>query len=168
LHTPARSNADLISRSLAVGQRLGFLFLTLMLLLVLSRPLRAHEFQAGDLDIDHPWSREVPQGARVAAGYVVIRNHGAAADRLLSVSSAISGKSEIHEMAVNAEGVMTMRPVAGGVEIPADGEFALKPGGFHIMFMELTERPKGGEKFTGTLIFEKAGKVDVEFEVESR
>lgn len=168
LHTPARSKAVLLSRSPAVGQRLSFLFLTLMLLLILSRPLWAHDFKAADLDIDHPWSREVPEGARVAAGYVVIKNHGATADRLLSVSSEISGKSEIHEMAVNAEGVMTMRPVPAGVEIPAGGEFALKPGGFHLMFMELKKRPKAGETFPGALTFEKAGKVNVEFEVEFR
>lgn len=157
-----------LARFRSVEERIGIFGFTLMLMLVLSRPLWAHEFKLGDLEIDHPWSREIPAGAKVAAGYMIIKNSGAAADRLLSVSSPIAGKAEVHEMAVNADGVMTMRPVSGGVEIPAGGELALEPGAFHIMFMELKEPPKAGVKFPGTLTFEKAGTVEVEFAVEAK
>jgi copper(I)-binding protein len=132
---------------------------------ILAQPLMAHDFNAGDLQLKHPWSRATPDGARVAAGYVKIINNGAQADRLISVSGEIAGRSEIHEMSVNAQGVMTMRP-AGGVDIPAGGEVELKPGGFHIMFMELNDAKKEGDKFAGSLTFEKAGTVDVEFWVE--
>jgi len=156
----------MLRRRSAVRQ--GFFGVATVALLGLSQPVWAHEFKAGDIEIDHPWSREIPEGARVAAGYLVVKNHGIAADRLVSVSSAISGKAEVHEMAVNADGVMTMRPVSGGVEIPAGGELALKPGAFHIMFMDLKDRPKSGTNFPGTLTFEKAGTVEVEFTVESR
>ncbi|RUY67895.1 copper chaperone PCu(A)C, partial [Mesorhizobium sp. M7A.F.Ca.CA.001.09.2.1] len=70
-----------------------------------------------------------------------------------------------HEMGVK-DGVMTMRPVAGGLEIPAGGKVALAPGGYHLMFMGLKRQPKQGEKFSATLTFEKAGAVSVDFAVE--
>ncbi|KAA0972193.1 copper chaperone PCu(A)C [Aureimonas fodinaquatilis] len=128
---------------------------------------QAHDFKSGDIEVDHPWSRETPPGARVAGGYVTIRNNGGTADRLVAVSADIAGKSEIHEMSVNEQGVMTMRPLSDGVEIPAGGEVALKPGSFHFMFMELKQPPRKGENFAGTLTFEHAGEVAVEFAVEA-
>ncbi|MDQ6433299.1 copper chaperone PCu(A)C [Mesorhizobium sp. LHD-90] len=166
----SRASAHAIARSRfrSIEERIGILAFSLMLIFALSRPLWAHEFKLGDLEIGHPWSREIPAGAKVAAGYMVINNHGAAADRLVSITSPIAGKAEVHEMSVNSEGVMTMRPVTAGVEIPAGGEVALKPGAFHIMFMDLKEIPKAGVKFPSTLTFEKAGKVDVEFAVEAK
>jgi copper(I)-binding protein len=84
------------------------------------------------------------------------------------VTSPIAAKAESHQMSVNAEGVMTMRPVEGGIEIPAGSEVELKPGSFHIMFMELNQPTKEGVKFPGTLTFEKAGTVDVEFAVDAK
>lgn len=153
-------------RFAAFDPRSAFLF-ALMLVLVLCQPLSAHEFKAGDLHIGHPWSRATPAGANVAAGYLTLKNAGSQPDRLISASSEIAGKTEIHEMAVDGNGVMTMRQVTAGVEIPAGGEAALKPGGFHIMFMDLKRGPKEGERFKGTLTFEKAGTVEVEFAVEA-
>lgn len=127
----------------------------------------AHEFKAGDIEIVHPWSRATPEGAKVAAGYLTLKNDGAEPDRLVSVGGAIAGKSEIHEMSVDQAGVMTMRPVSGGIEIPAGGSVELKPGSFHIMFMELKHGIKQGEEFKGSLTFEKAGTVEVEFAVDA-
>ena len=75
----------------------------------------------------------------------------------------IAGRVEIHEMAVDDKGVMTMRPLADGLEIPAGGKAELKPGGFHIMEHGVKE----GDVFKGTLTFEKAGTVDVEYAVEA-
>jgi copper(I)-binding protein len=164
----ATAHAVAHPRFRGIEQRTGILVLSLMLLFALSRPLWAHEFKLGDLEIGHPWSREIPEGAKVAAGYLVIKNHGTSPDRLVSISSAIAGKAEVHEMAVDSQGVMTMRPVGDGIEIPAGGEVALKPGAFHIMFMDLKQMPKAGVKFPGTLTFEKAGTVDVEFAVEPK
>ena len=126
----------------------------------------AHDFKLGDLEINHPWSRETPEGAKVAGGFLVITNHGKTADRLIAVSSEISEKGEIHEMAVK-DGVMTMRQLENGLEIPAGGKVELKPGSYHLMFMGLKAQPKKGEKFAGTLTFEKAGKIDVEFAVDA-
>jgi len=125
----------------------------------------AHEFKLGDLEIEHPWSRATPPGAKVAGGYFTVVNHGGAADRLVSVTSDISARAEVHEMAVK-DGVMTMRPVDGGVEIPAGGKVELKPGGYHLMLMDLKRPAKQGETFPATLTFEKAGSVVVQFQVE--
>jgi len=148
-------------------ERLGVIALALALLFAMSQSLLAHDFKVGDIEIDHPWSRATPAGAKVAAGYVVIRNHGSVADRLVSATGEIAGRTEIHEMAVDAKGVMTMRPLADGLEIPAGGQAELKPGSFHIMFLDLQRSAKEGETFRGALTFEKAGSVEVEYAVEA-
>lgn len=146
--------------------RMGGLFASLGLAAaLLAAPVAAHEYKLGTLDIGHPWSRATLPGAKVAAGYLTIKNSGSEPDRLVSVSAGISGKGEIHEMAVT-EGVMTMRPLANGLEIPAGGEVKLEPGSYHLMFKELNAPAVEGVKFPGTLTFEKAGTVDVEFAVE--
>lgn len=147
-------------------QRVGLAMLSLLILLLACVPAAiAHEFKVGDLEIEHPWSRATPPGAKVAGGYFTVVNKGSAPDRLLSISSDISDKAELHEMGVK-DGVMTMRPVEGGLELPAGGKVALKPGAYHLMFTGLKRQPKQGEKFPATLTFEKAGSVKVEFAVE--
>ena len=126
----------------------------------------AHEFTLGTLHIGHPWSRATPKGASVGAGYLVIENRGATADRLISVSSAISERAEIHEMAVT-DGVMRMRPLAKGVEIASGMTAKIEPGGLHLMFPGLKRPLEKGERFKATLNFEKAGTIEVEFVVEA-
>lgn len=133
---------------------------------LVAAPAFAHDIAAGDLTIDHPWSRATPEGARVAAGYASITNNGSEADRLIEVRSDFAASAEIHEMAVDGNGVMTMRPLADGIEIPAGEEVKLEPGSFHIMFMGPEKQLVEGESFAGTLVFEKAGEVQVEFAVE--
>jgi copper(I)-binding protein len=125
----------------------------------------AHDYTAGPLHIDHPWSRTVPKGANVAVGYLEIKNTGTAPDRLIGGSSEIAGRFEIHEMTMQ-DGVMKMRPVEGGVEIAPGQSIKLAPSGYHLMFLDLKTPPVQGKFFRGTLVFEKAGKVDVEFDVE--
>lgn len=156
-----------LSRFRSPEERIGIVGFALMLLLAMSHPLWAHGFKAGDIDIGHPWSRATQPGAKVAAGYLKLKNNGAAADRLVSVSTDFAGRTEIHEMAVDDKGVMTMRGLPDGVEIPAGGEVELKPGGLHVMFMQITGPAREGEAFKATLTFEKAGPVDVEFKVEA-
>lgn len=134
---------------------------------VLSLPqaASAHDFKVGAIEIEHPWSRATPPGAKVAAGYVEIGNEGSAADTLIGATADIADHAGLHEMAAR-DGVMTMRPLPGGVPVPAGGDVALKPGSYHIMFMGLKRPLKQGEQFDGTLIFAKAGTVRVTFAVE--
>ena len=65
-------------------------------------------------------------------------------------------------MHINDNGVMQMREVKG-YDVPAKGSFELKPGGAHLMFMDLKRPFKEGEKVPVKLKFEKAGEVDAEF-----
>ena len=120
--------------------------------------------QAQGVKIEQPWIRATPKGAKVAGGFGIFVNAGPA-DRLLSASfPAVTGRTEIHEMAV-ANGVMTMRALPKGIEIPAGGRLELKPGSYHLMLMDLKEPIVEGQKLTGTLVFEKAGPVQVVFPV---
>lgn len=129
----------------------------------------AHDYKAGDLQIKHPWSRATVSVAKVAGGYFTVVNTGAEPDRLLAAKAEIAESTELHQMAMK-DGVMSMRAVDGGIEIPANGELALEPGGkgagYHVMFNGLKKPLAGGEKFPGTLTFEKAGTIAVEFAVE--
>lgn len=139
--------------------------LSLGALAVQAPPVAAHEYKAGSIEIGHPWARATPGGATVGGGYLVLKNTGAAPDRLVSVSAPFAGRTEIHEMGM-ANGVMTMRPLPDGIALPPGGTVTLKPGAFHIMFMELKQPLKEGEMLDGTLTFEKAGAVPVKFKVE--
>lgn len=121
---------------------------------------------AGSLKIDHPWARATPKGAPVGGGYLTIINTGTAPDRLVGGSVGISSGFEIHEMAMD-NGVMKMRMLPNGVEIKPGETVTFKPGGYHLMFTGLKDQLKQGDSFKGTLQFDKAGKVDVEFKVES-
>ncbi|MBS0336473.1 MAG: copper chaperone PCu(A)C [Proteobacteria bacterium] len=124
----------------------------------------AHAQSKGDLQIEKPWARATPPGASVGGGYLTIRNKGAAGDRLVGVSSPVSARVEMHEMAMEKD-IMRMREVKG-VDVPAKGAVELKPGGFHLMFIELKAPLKAGDKVPVTLRFEKAGEVKAEFAVE--
>ncbi|WP_152045153.1 copper chaperone PCu(A)C [Aureimonas psammosilenae] len=134
-------------------------------LLAFSPSAFAHEFKAGSVEIGHPWSRATPPGAKVGAGYLTLKNEGSTPDRLVSATSPASAKVEVHEMAVK-DGVMTMRPVTGGVEIPPGQTVAFKPSSFHLMLTDLKAPLKTGDKVPLTLIFEKGGAVEVYLQVE--
>jgi periplasmic copper chaperone A len=124
----------------------------------------AEPFKAGPLEIDHAWSRATPKGAKVAGGYLTIKNTGTDPDRLVSGSTTAAGKFEIHEMSMD-KGVMKMRPVPDGVVIKPGETVELKPGSFHIMMMDLKQPIERGKPFKASLTFEKAGPVEVEFTV---
>ena len=115
------------------------------------------------VQVEKPWARATPPGATVGGGYMTIRNAGAA-DKLVAASSPAAAKVELH-VHINDNGVMKMREVAGGYDIPARGSFELKPGGAHLMFMNLKAPLKEGDKVPVTLKFEKAGEVKTEFQV---
>ena len=114
------------------------------------------------MQIEKPWARATAPGAKVAGGYMLIRNQGAA-DRLVAASSSAAGKVEMH-VHINDNGVMKMREVPG-YDVPAKGTFELKPGGAHLMFVDLKRPFKEGEKVPVKLKFEKAGEIGAEFHV---
>lgn len=136
------------------------------LALLTAGPALGHEFKSGQIEVARPWARATPPAAKVAGGYAEIENAGSEPDRLVSATAEIAGHVEIHQMAMT-DGVMTMRPLPGGLPVPARGSAALSPGGTHLMFLELKRQLKPGEEFAGTLTFEQAGTVTVTFAVEA-
>ncbi len=124
----------------------------------------AGTYKLGALVIEGPWARATPGGARVAGGYVKITNTGQQADRLVGGTLPIAAEVEVHEMAM-ADNVMRMRKLADGLEIGPGQSVELKPGGYHLMFTGLKGGLTQGQTIKGTLRFEKAGSVEVEFRV---
>jgi len=127
-------------------------------------PAIAQEFKSGDITIDKPWSRATPKGADVAAGYLVIHNNGATSDKLVGGAADFAGKLEIHEMSMD-NGIMRMRELKSGLEIPSHGEVKLGPKGYHIMFTNLKQPLKKGESVKANLTFEHVGSIPVVFDV---
>ncbi|GGJ97635.1 copper chaperone PCu(A)C [Pseudomonas matsuisoli] len=124
----------------------------------------AHAFDAGDLHIDHPWSRELPPNAPTAPAYFVVHNKGSEPDRLLAVETAIAGRAELHEH-VHAGDMMKMQKV-DSVVIPAGGEITFAPSGYHVMLFDLKQPLRSGDRFPLTLHFERAGDVPVDVAVQ--
>ena len=139
---------------------------TLALTALLTAPALAGDYKVGSLTIDHPVMRATAPGAKVGGGFLTIENTGKNADRLVGGSVEFAKSIEIHEMKMEND-VMKMRQIPGGLEIAPGKTEKLKPGGNHVMFMGLKEQLKQGEQRKVTLTFEKAGSVDVVFQVKS-
>jgi periplasmic copper chaperone A len=132
--------------------------------LVLSGAARASDYDVGSIHISQPWSRATPKGASSGAGYMTITNKGSQPDRVSCVSSDASAKCQIHTMTME-NGVMKMRPVEGGLEIAPGATVTLKPGGLHVMLMDLKHPLEAGSSMKATLKFDHAGTIDVEYPV---
>ena len=137
-----------------------------LLLSVIPHATKAHETLSkdGTILIQNLWTRATPNGAKVAAGFITITNKGTVADRLTGGSAAIAARVEVHEMAVT-DGVMRMRELDKGLEIKPGETIELKPGGFHLMLMDINEPAVEGGKVAGTLVFEKAGTIEIFYHV---
>jgi len=127
---------------------------------------QAAPVKAGDLEISGAWARAMLPGQPTGGAYLTIANKGKAADKLVGASSPTAQKVEIHTMTMK-DNVMVMRPVEGGLEIPAGETVELKPGGFHVMFMGVKEAFKEGGAVPVTLEFEHAGKVEIQVPVKA-
>lgn len=121
-------------------------------------------YKVGALVVETPWIRATPGGAKVAGGYVKISNTGTEPDRLIGGTFPLAADVEVHEMGM-ADGVMKMRSLPNGLEIKPGASVDLKPGGYHLMFQKLRSPLKEGQIVKGTLAFEKAGTVEVEYRV---
>jgi copper(I)-binding protein len=126
----------------------------------------AHDYQAGDLLIAHPYATATAPTAKTAAGYLTITNEGSAPDTLLAVKADFPEVS-LHTVETDAAGVTRMLP-ADGIEIAPGATVELAPRTAHVMFMGLPAPFEAGEEVAATLVFEKAGEVAVDFTVEPR
>jgi len=127
-------------------------------------PAAAHDYTLGSLKIGHPWARATPPTAPSGGGFLTVNNTGTTADRLVSVTSPAAGQVQIHEMKMDGT-IMRMRELENGLEIPPGATVALAPGGLHLMMMGLKAPLKEATRVPVTLVFEKAGKIDVELSV---
>ncbi len=132
--------------------------------LVGSTQAGAHEIKLGDLVIHHPWARQSPRAADVAAGFMIITNTGKDDDRLLKATASISPVVQLHAMKMVGD-VMKMVELPEGILIPAGQTVELKPKSLHVMFTKLSSPVMEGEEIKGSLTFEKAGTVDITYEV---
>ena len=126
---------------------------------------QAGEFKKDMLMIQHPYIRETPPKAPVAGGFMEIHNQGKTADRLIGVTVDFAKRVEIHNITMK-DNIMKMFHLKDGLDIPAGQTVILKPGSLHLMFMRLNKQLTQGETYLVTLAFEKAGKMDVIFNVE--
>jgi periplasmic copper chaperone A len=115
------------------------------------------------VEIERPWARATAPGVKIAAGYMTIRNKSASADRLIGASTPAAARVETHVHVKDGE-IMRMREVKG-YDVPAKGSFELKPGGAHLMFVDIKQPFKEGGQLPVILKFEKAGEVKAEFHV---
>lgn len=127
-------------------------------------PAWAQAYKVGSIEIDQSWTRATPSTARTGGGFLTITNKGTTPDRLIAARSTASDKVEIHEMKMDGN-IMRMRELEKGLEIPPGATVVLKPGSYHLMFMELKSPFVKGDKIPVTLAFEKAGSVDVGLQV---
>ena len=131
----------------------------LTLLLCLSLPAWAQ------VSVEQPWSRATPPGSKIGVGFMQLKNAGAAAERVVGVTSPLAGRVEMHVTTREGD-VMRMRQVES-FDVPAGGSFDLKPGGAHLMLVDLHRPFKQGEKVPLTLKLEKGGELKVELTVEA-
>jgi copper(I)-binding protein len=139
--------------------------LALLAALILAAPLAAHEVTVGDLQIIHPHIPQPAASAKAAGGFMAIVNNGTETERLIGIESDIAMKSEVHESKVDAAGVGTMAHV-DAIEIAPGQTVNLEHGGYHVMFMGLKGTLTEGQMHKATLIFERAGRVEVEFMID--
>lgn len=122
-------------------------------------------FAQSKVVVEDAWIGEVPPSSPVAAAYMTIRNEGTADDKLLSVTTSVAGHTMFHETMIDDKGVAKMEMIDALV-IPAGKSVTLKPGGTHVMLMDMKEPVTGKEKIELELKFENAGDIKVEAPVK--
>jgi len=137
---------------------------TLMAVALCSTTLSAQEITLGNVAIADPWSRAMPPNAPNGAAYFRVRNRSGEPDRIVSVRTDIAETVELHTHDMEG-GMMQMRQVES-IEVPAAGEVLLKPHGLHVMLFGLNQPLVDGESFNLTVVFEKAGELDLTVDIK--
>lgn len=119
-----------------------------------------------EIEIRDAYARAASPMAMAGAAFMEIVNTGDTPDRLIAAKAGVAKRVELHTHIDAGDGVMKMREVEGGFEVPAQETTMLQRGGNHVMFMGLTERFEQGKVIPVTLVFEQAGEIEVEIEVD--
>jgi len=127
---------------------------------------RGHDVTSGDIKISHPWARaSLTAKVRNGVSYMTIHNSGTGSDRLISVSTHIADRAELHAHEMKGD-VMKMRAL-DAIGVPAGGMVEFKPGGLHIMLFGLKTPLKKGLSFPMRMKFESAGEIDLMVVIEA-
>ena len=113
-----------------------------------------------EVQFKDPWIRTTSTGHPMTAGYLSILNNGSEDVELVTVSSSIAKKVELHETTFH-NNIMKMRQLESGVKIPAKGVIHFLPKGLHFMFKGLKMKVKDGGKYNVNLKFKNGGKAEV-------
>ena len=124
----------------------------------------AHEYTSNGVTVAHPWARATPGGAKVGGAYLEIKAAAGTSDRLIAAKSPVAGSAELHNH-IMEKGIARMRRVEA-IVVPAGKSVVLEPGGYHLMLTDLKAPLKQGDLLKLTLVFEKAGEIEVEATVE--
>jgi hypothetical protein len=124
----------------------------------------ADDYKVGSIQIAQPWARATPKGASTGAAYMTVTNGGTAAQHLSCVSSDAVAECQIHEMTMDG-GVMKMRPVQGGLEVKPGETVTLRPGGYHLMLIGLTQPLQPGKSLVATFRVDSGSTVKVTFPI---
>jgi len=133
-------------------------------LMAFAASIQAQEAKVGSIKIENAYVRATAPGQPAAGAFMKIDNSGAA-DQLLSASSPAAGEVQLHQMSMEGN-VMKMGQVKD-IAVPANGSVDLKPGGYHIMLMNIKAPLKVGETVPVKLKFAKAGEVEVKLPVNA-
>ncbi len=119
---------------------------------------------ADAVSVQDPYVRLAPPNAPATGGFMVIRNNGDKDVKLMKADNPASRVTELHNH-INDNGVMRMRPVAA-IEIKSKGEAVLKPGGLHVMLIDLKAPMKEGDVVPITLTFDDGSSKQVDAKVQ--
>lgn len=145
---------------------ISILMLAAVLIGVLAGCAAAPAAIGPQIKIDGEWGRPSPKMANAGAFYMMIKNTGTEADKLVGGQSPSCGTVELHESYMTDDGAMGMRPVTGGsIDIPAGGQAELKVGGLHVMCIDKKDDFQVGAKIPLTLNFEKSGAKPIDVEI---
>lgn len=116
--------------------------------------------------IGDAYARSSGKAAKAGAAFMMIENLGDTDDRLISATSDVAARVELHAHKINDNGVAQMIHVEGGFVIPAGEAYMLKRGGAHVMLMGLKAPFEHGATVPVTLVFEQAGEVVIDVPVD--
>jgi copper(I)-binding protein len=124
----------------------------------------SHSYRLGDIAIDAPWARAPSPTAEDGGGFLTLVNKGETADRLIAASSPAAARVEIHGIKVVGAD-LRMCALENGLALAPGATMTLKPRGYHLLLIGLRAPLEEGGRVPVTLVFEKAGSIDIELAV---
>jgi copper(I)-binding protein len=143
---------------------IGYGILAIAMLLIVAGAAVAHEYTGKGVTVTHPWARATPGGATIGSAYLEVKAERGKGDRLIGARSPAAGTVELHNHIMEG-GIAKMRRV-DAIAVPGGKSVVLRPSGYHLMLTDLKAPLKEGDLVKITLVFEKAGAIDLEATVE--